>query len=188
MSFEAFWYSIRGRNVLENVIIIIITWDVGWKIISEGKKDEFCHSSRQNHASISSTRCYIPEECNFYYHCTSHTVQNSTHLAPAIQITSITPHMQCMNQWNFRFPWWWKLRKIYLFGRGVATHNSSDRNQCPGGACCLHVQFNSMQSWARGKLHLESTGTRWELTVALLFQTETGFSKTEIWAQYLHWL
>ena len=41
MSFKSFWYSISGRNVLENVIIIIIiiiTWDVGWKIISEGEE------------------------------------------------------------------------------------------------------------------------------------------------------
>jgi hypothetical protein len=39
MFFKPFWYSISGRNVLENVIIS--TWDVGWKIILEGQKDEF---------------------------------------------------------------------------------------------------------------------------------------------------
>jgi hypothetical protein len=58
---------------------------------------------------------------------------------------------------------------IYLFGRGVAVRNSLDRNQCSGGACCLHIQCNSEQSSARGKLHLESAGTRSWLTVVLLF-------------------
>jgi len=67
----------------------IITWDIGWMIILEEQKEEFCHSSRKNHASTSSTRCYIPEECNFYRHCTPHIVQNSTHLTPTTQNTSI---------------------------------------------------------------------------------------------------
>jgi len=67
---------------------------------------------------------------------------------------------------------------IYICLVGVAARNSLDWNQCYGGACCLHIQCNSEQCWAEGKWHLESTGTRSWLTVALLFQTERGFGKT----------